>query len=110
MIKRILTTPGIIPVFAKRVLCAHLASIPLDDGEYFTPDRSSAFVKMDTHPSETDGRGKGKYGMDAASTRALRVCGCLRLHALRPPIVHGEESRGRESGKVGLRKIIPLME
>ena len=49
-------------------------SMPLDDGKYFTPDRSSAFVKMDTHPSETDGRRKGKYGMDAASTtRALRV-------------------------------------
>ena len=33
-------------------------SMPLDDGEYFTPDRSSAFVKMDTHPSETDRRAR----------------------------------------------------
>ena len=82
-------------------------SMPLDDdGEYFTPDRSSAFVKMDTHPSETDGRtgGKGKYGMDASSTRALRVvvCGCT---------LSGRSSFmarkvGGESGRVALRKIV----
>ena len=38
--------------------------------------------------------------MDAASSASTTVehyvCGCLRLHALRPLIVHGEERRGRE--------------
>ena len=82
-----------------------LISIPLDDGEYFTPDRSSAFVKMDTHPSETDGRagggGKGKYGMDASSTstRALRVVVCSCTLSGRSSFMV-KESRG-ETERVG---------
>ena len=86
-------------------------SMPLDDGEYFTPDRSSAFVKMDTHPSETDGceggSGKGKYGMDA-STRALRVVVCGYTLSGRSSFM--ARKVGGESGRVGLRKIISLTE